>query len=215
MLVSINKKKLSLISLILILLISCSNEEAVELEKCKSTYRGIQEAYLQLGEIFPDEENTEVKFGEIYASLQYIWFYYAVQNFNDQSFIDIVKNSEDFNEELWNELENIDSREDFNSFLERPVSELLTIKSNLEALEPDLNNISNHGQVVRSVNQIIKATEDLKTDFPEVPEDLDEFLEDIDTNTDIAVDYAIKSYEELKEIDQNIASYNECSPQED
>ena len=97
--------KLKLISLILILLISCSNEEAEELERCRSTFKGIQEAYLQLGEIFPDEEDIEVKFGETYGALQNIWWYYAIQNFNDQDFIDIIKDSEFFDEELWNELE--------------------------------------------------------------------------------------------------------------
>ncbi|OUV03015.1 MAG: hypothetical protein CBC40_06480 [bacterium TMED80] len=91
----------------------------------------------------------------------------------------------------------------------------MTIKSNLEALEPDLNNISNHGEVVRSVNQMIKATENLKTDFPEVPEEFEEFGDDIDTIEDIAVDYQIKSYGELKEIDQKINSYSQCSEQDD
>lgn len=208
-------QKLKFISLILILLISCSNEEAEELERCKSTFRGIQEAYLELGEIFPDEEDIEVKFGETYGALQNIWWYYAVQNFNDQDFIDIVKDTEYFNEELWNELDNIDTRDDFDLFIDRPISELLTIKSNLEALEPDLNNISNHGEVVRSVNQMIKATENLKTDFPEVPEEFEEFGDDIDTIEDIAVDYQIKSYGELKEIDQKINSYSQCSEQDD
>ena len=208
-------QKLKFISLILILLISCSNEEAEELERCKSTFRGIQEAYLELGEIFPDEGDIEIKFGETYGALQDIWWYYAVQNFNDQDFIDIVKDTEYFNEELWNELDSIDTRDDFDLFIDRPISELLTIKSNLEALEPDLNNISNHGEVVRSVNQMIKATENLKTDFPEVPEEFEEFGDDIDTIEDIAVDYQIKSYGELKEIDQKINSYSQCSEQDD
>lgn len=208
-------QKLKLISLILILLISCSNEEAEELERCRSTFKGIQEAYLQLGEIFPDEEDIEVKFGETYGALQNIWWYYAIQNFNDQDFIDIIKDSEFFDEELWNELENIDTRDDFNLFIDRPISELLIIQSNLQVLEPDLNNISNHGEVLRSINQMIKVTEDLKTDFPEVPEEFEEFSDDIDTIEDIGVDYAIKAYGELKEIDKIIKSYNQCSIQDD
>lgn len=207
-------KKFKLISLILIFLINCSNEEAAELEKCKTTFRAIQEAYLNLGEIFPDEEDIEIKFGEIYGPLQEIWWYYAVQNFNDETFIEIIKDSESFNEEMWNELENIDSRDSFNSFIDRPINELLIIISNLEAVEPDLNNISNHGEVVRSINQIIKATENLKNEFPEVPVEFEEFGDDIYTIEDIAVDYGDKTYGELKEIDRVINNYSQCSTQE-
>jgi hypothetical protein len=207
-------KKFKLISLVLILLINCSNEEAAELERCKSTFRGIQEAYLQLGEIYPDEEAVEVKFGDIYGGLQDIWFYYAVQNFNDQILIDTLKDGETFNEELWDEIDNIDTRDQFNLFIDRPISELLIIKSNIEALEPDLNNISNHGEVVRSINQMIKATEDLKTDFPEVPKDFEELGDDIVTNYDIALDYGTKTYGELSEIELTINFYSQCSTQE-
>ena len=208
-------KKFKLISLVLILLINCSNEEAAELERCKSTFKGIQEAYLQLGEIFPDEEDIEIKFGEIYGGLQNIWWYYAIQNFNDQDFIDTVKDSESFNEELWDELDNVDTRDQFNLFIDRPISELLIIKSNVEALEPDLNNISNHGNVIRSINQMIKATEDLKTDFPEVPEEFEEFADDIVTNYDIALDYGEKTYGELNEIELTINFYSQCSTEEE
>ena len=91
----------------------------------------------------------------------------------------------------------------------------MIIKSNIEALEPDLNNISNHGKVIRSINQIIKATEDLKTDFPEVPEDFEEFGDDIVTNYDIAIDYGDKSYGELNEIELTINFYSQCSTQEE
>ena len=208
-------KKFKLISLVLILLINCSNEEAAELERCKSTFKGIQEAYLQLGEIYPDEESVEVKFGDVYGGLQNIWFYYAVQNFNNQNLIDTVKDGETFNEELWDEIDNIDTRDQFNLFIDRPISELLIIKSNIEALEPDLNNITNHGEVVRSINQMIKATEDLKTDFPAVPEDIEELGDDIVTNYDIALDYATKTYGELSEIELTINFYNQCSTQEE
>ena len=207
-------KKFKLISLVLILLINCSNEEAAELERCKSTFKGIQEAYLQLGEIYPDEEAVEVKFGDIYGGLQDIWFYYAVQNFNDQILIDTLKEGETFNEELWDEIDNIDTRDQFNLFIDRPISELLIIKSNIEALEPDLNNIANHGEVVRSINQMIKATEDLKTDFPEVPKDFAELGDDIVTNYDIALDYGTKTYGELSEIELTINFYSQCSTQE-
>jgi hypothetical protein len=207
-------KKFKLISLVLILLINCSNEEAAELERCKSTFKGIQEAYLQLGEIYPDEEALEVKFGDIYGGLQDIWFYYAVQNFNDQILIDTLKEGETFNEELWDEIDNIDTRDQFNLFIDRPISELLIIKSNIEALEPDLNNITNHGEVVRSINQMIKATEDLKTDFPEVPKDFEELGDDIVTNYDIALDYGTKTYGELSEIELTINFYSQCSTQE-
>lgn len=207
-------KKFKLISLVLILLINCSNEEAAELERCKSTFKGIQEAYLQLGEIYPDEEAVEVKFGDIYGGLQDIWFYYAVQNFNDQILIDTLKDDETFNEELWDEIDNIDTRDQFNLFIDRPISELLIIKSNIEALEPDLNNITNHGEVVRSINQMIKATEDLKTDFPEVPKDFEELGDDIVTNYDIALDYGTKTYGELSEIELTINFYSQCSTQE-
>jgi hypothetical protein len=207
-------KKFKLISLVLILLINCSNEEAAELERCKSTFKGIQEAYLQLGEIYPDEEAVEVKFGDIYGGLQDIWFYYAVQNFNDQILIDTLKDGETFNEELWDEIDNIDTRDQFNLFIDRPISELLIIKSNIEALEPDLNNITNHGEVVRSINQMIKATEDLKTDFPEVPKDFEELGDDIVTNYDIALDYGTKTYGELSEIELTINFYSQCSTQE-
>jgi len=206
--------KFKLISLVLILLINCSNEEAAELERCKSTFKGIQEAYLQLGEIYPDEESVEVKFGDIYGGLQDIWFYYAVQNFNDQTLIDVLKDGETFNEELWDEIDNIDTRDQFNLFIDRPISELLIIKSNIEALEPDLNNITNHGEVVRSINQMIKATEDLKTDFPEVPKDFEELGDDIVTNYDIALDYGTKTYGELSEIELTINFYSQCSTQE-
>ena len=208
-------KKFKLISLVLILLINCSNEEAAELERCKSTFKGIQEAYLQLGEIYPDEEAVEVKFGDIYGGLQDIWFYYAVQNFNNQNLIDTVKDGETFNEELWDEIDNIDTRDQFNLFIDRPISELLIIKSNIEELEPDLNNITNHGEVIRSINQMIKATEDLKTDFPAVPEDIEELGDDIVTNYDIALDYATKTYGELSEIELTINFYNQCSTQEE
>lgn len=208
-------KKFKLISLILILLINCSNEEAAELERCKSTFKGIQEAYLQLGEIYPDEETVEVKFGDIYGGLQDIWFYYAVQNFNYQNLIDVVKDGESFNEELWDEIDNIDTRDQFNLFIDRPISELLIIKSNIEELEPDLNNITNHGEVIRSINQMIKATEDLKTDFPAVPEDIEELGDDVVTNFDIALDYGTKTYGELSEIELTINFYSQCSTQEE
>lgn len=208
-------KKFKLISLILILLINCSNEEAAELERCKSTFKGIQEAYLQLGEIYPDEETVEVKFGDIYGGLQDIWFYYAVQNFNYQNLIDVVKDGESFNEELWDEIDNIDTRDQFNLFINRPISELLIIKSNIEELEPDLNNITNHGEVIRSINQMIKATEDLKTDFPAVPEDIEELGDDVVTNFDIALDYGTKTYGELSEIELTINFYSQCSTQEE
>lgn len=207
-------KKLKFISLVLILLINCSNEEAAELERCKSTFKGIQEAYLQLGEIYPDEEAVEVKFGDIYGGLQDIWFYYAVQNFNDQILISALKDDETFNKELWDEIDNIDTRDQFNLFIDRPISELLIIKSSIEALEPDLNNITNHGEVVRSINQMIKATEDLKTDFPEVPKDFEELGDDIVTNYDIALDYGTKTYGELSEIELTINFYSQCSTQE-
>ena len=126
-----------------------------------------------------------------------------------------MKDGETFNEELWDEIDNIDTRDQFNLFIDRPISELLIIKSNIEELEPDLNNITNHGEVIRSINQMIKATEDLKTDFPAVPEDIEELGDDIVTNYDIALDYATKTYGELSEIELTINFYNQCSTQEE
>ena len=130
------------------------------------------------------------------------------------NFESVITDGEGFNEELWNELESVTSEEEFFAFIERPIIDLEEIKSNLESAEPDINNITNHGEVIRSVNLMIQATKNLKKDFPEIPDNFDEFEAAITTNYDIAIDYTDKIYDEYAAINLVILAYEKCVEEE-
>ena len=207
--------------LLSIFLISCGStavetaQESVktEFEKCSESFRTVQESVIKLKDIFPDEENIEVNFGDFKTDMQTVWFYYAVLNYSGSNSSTLKNNlmtSEGFKSDVWDVMQDVDSEEKFFDIIEKINLQIYPIIEDLENIEPDLNNISKYSEVQRSINQVIKNNNDLKEDLPKVKSDLTALSEDLLEVYDEVLDWYDKAYDEIDEIDEIINEYAKC-----
>jgi len=214
----VKTKNLLLLSLILISCGSTAVETAqepvkTEFEKCAESFRTVQESVIKLKEIFPDEENIEVNFGDFKTDVQTVWFYYVVVNYsgsNSSTLKNNVKTSEGFQSDVWDAMQEVDSEEKFFNFIEKINLQIYPIIEDLENIEPDLNNISKYSEVQRSINQVVKNNNDLKENLPKVKSDITAISEDLTEVFDVVLDWYDKAYDEIDEIDEIINEYAKC-----
>ena len=211
-------KNLLLLSLILISCGSTAVETAqepvkTEFEKCSESFRAVQESVIKLKDIFPDEENIEVNFGDFKTDMQTVWFYYVAVNYsgsNSSRFKNNVMTSEIFNSDIWDVMQEVDSEEKFFNIIEKINLQIYPIIEDLENIEPDLNNISKYAEVQRSINQVVTNNNDLKKDLPKVGSDITAITEDLLEVYDVVLDWYDKAYDEIDEIDKIIIEYAKC-----
>lgn len=209
---------LLLLSLILISCGSSTVETAqepvkTEFEKCSESFRSIQESVIKLKDIFPDEENIEVNFGDFKTDIQTVWFYYVALNYSGSTGSTLRNNvmaAEGFQSDVWDAMKEVNSEEKFFNFIEKINLQIYPIIEDMENIEPDLNNISKYSEVQRSFEQVVKNNNDLKEDLPKAKANLDDISDDLYDVSDIVFDWYDKAYDEIDEIDEIISEYSKC-----
>ena len=218
-----NKILLILLSLILISCAADSPEafqepvkieyEKTEYEKCTESYRAIQETVVKLKDVFPDQEDILINFGDFQTSVSTLWFYYTVFNYsgnNSSAIKDVLINSEIFESDIWDLMIEIDSEEKFSELIEKINLQVYPLIENLETIESDLNNISKYSEVQRSLDQIVKNNNDLNEDLPKAPNNIPDLTDAVTYTLEISLDWYDKAYDEIDEIDEIISEYSKC-----